>query len=388
MAVTRELWHSVRVPSTTALLGLLLTAAVSTQIVPAPSDPAPSIAATALPTSTSANSVAPSSATAQPNTEAGFANWLVGFRKQAISDGLPPSAVDAVAAGLRYDPRVVELDRAQPDDSAWQPSVFSSYLDKHLTPAQVTRGRAVAADLGPALASISAKTGVPSGVILGIWGMESNYGAVTGSFDVPRALASLAYDGRRRALFTRELEAAIRIVADGRAARAQLKGSWAGAMGQPQFLPSSFLAHAADGNGDGRADIWTSRADVAASIAAYLRDAGWVRGQRWGMRVTVPAGFGRELVRDPVVPATCVRPMSKHSRWLSLAAWRALGIKAAAGAIWPADDTLQATLIEPDGAGTAAYLTFGNYRALLDYNCSNFYALSVALLGDALDGAQ
>lgn len=333
-------------------------------------------------------SVAAAATATDAKNEAGFAAWLADFRRQATAGGLPGSAVDAVTADLHYDPRVVELDRAQPDDSAWQPSVFSTYLGKHLSTAQFARGRAVETELASTLAAITAKTGVPPGIVLGIWGMESNFGAVTGSFDVPRALASLAYDGRRRALFTRELEAAIRIVADGRATRAQLKGSWAGAMGQPQFLPTSFLAHAADGNGDGRADIWTTRADVAASIAAYLRDVGWVRGQRWGMRATVPASLDREVVRNPVVPTTCVRPMSKHSRWLSLAAWRALGVTPAAGATWPGDDTQQATLIEPDGAGTAAYLTFANYRALLDYNCSNFYALSVALLGDALDGAQ
>jgi len=368
---------------------LFAAAAASTQLasVLAPSAPVTPVVA-AAPTGVAADRVAPAATLAGANSEAGFADWLAGFRRQAVADGLPASAVDAVTAGLHYEPRVVELDRAQPDDSAWQPSVFSTYLDKHLTAAQIARGRAVAAGMTPTLAAISARNGVPVGIILGIWGMESNYGAVTGSFDVPRALASLAYDGRRRALFTRELEAAIRIVADGRATRAQLKGSWAGAMGQPQFLPSAFAAHAADGDGDGRTDIWTSRADVAASIAAYLRDAGWVRGQRWGMRVTVPATLDREGVRNPVVPPTCTRPMQKHSRWLSLAAWRALGVTPVAGAAWPVDETMQATLVEPDGPGAAAYLTFGNYRALLDYNCSNFYALSVAVLGDALERGE
>ena len=365
MANARVLWHQRAVIRTAAILSLLLATAAPAQEPASPAPPA-------------------SVDQALPSGEAGFAGWLTGFRRQAIADGLPASAVDAVTAGLRYDPRVVELDRAQPDDSAWQPSVFSTYLDKHLTTTQIARGRAVAADLAPTLAAITARTGVPSGIILGIWGMESNYGAFTGNFDVPQALASLAYDGRRRSLFTKELEAAVRIVAEGRASRAQLRGSWAGAMGQPQFLPSSFLAHAADGNGDGRADIWTSRADVAASIAAYLRDAGWVGGERWGMRVTVPATLDRETVRNPVVPMTCVRPMQKHSRWLSIADWRALRVAPVTGDMWPADMT-QATLVEPDGPGTAAYLTFGNYRALLDYNCSNFYALSVALLGDALE---
>jgi len=317
--------------------------------------------------------------------DAGFGFWLANFRRDAVAKGLPADAVDATTAGLRYDPHVVALDRAQPDDSAWKPSVFATYLDRHLDAAKVARGRSVAASLAPELASISARTGVPAAIILGIWGMESDFGnGSIGSFDVPRSLASLAYDGRRAALFTRELEAAVRIVAEHRATRAQLKGSWAGAMGQSQFLPSAFLANATDGDGDGRADIWTSRADVAASIATYLRHAGWVRGQGWGMRVRVPPGLDRDGIRNPVEPTSCVRPMRKHSRWLTIGDWRALGLTPDGAATWPADTT-RATLIEPDGVGTPAYLTFDNYRALLDYNCSNFYALSVALLGDALE---
>lgn len=317
--------------------------------------------------------------------DAGFGAWLAEFRRGAVAKGLPADAVDATTAGLRYDPHVVALDRAQPDDSAWKPSVFATYLDRHLDAAKVARGRTVAASLAPELAAISARTGVPAAIILGIWGMESDFGfGSIGGFDVPRSLASLAYDGRRAALFTRELEAAVRIVAEHRATRAQLKGSWAGAMGQPQFLPSAFLANATDGDGDGRADIWASRADVAASIATYLQHAGWVRGERWGMRVQVPPRFDRDGIRNPVEPSTCIRPMRKHSRWLTIGEWRALGLTPMDAGAWPADAT-RATLIEPDGAGTPAYLTFDNYRALLDYNCSNFYALSVALLGDALE---
>ena len=316
--------------------------------------------------------------------EAGFEAWLGQFRADAIAKGMPARAVDATLAGVRYSPRVVELDRAQPDDSAWKPSVFATYLDKRLEPVRIGRGLAVRNDMRRTLDDIAARTGVPASIILGIWGMESNYGVVTGNFDVPRALASLAYDGRRRVLFTRELEASVTIVARGLADRSQLRGSWAGAMGQPQFLPSSFLANATDGDGDGRADIWNSRADVAASIAAYLQHAGWQRGQRWGMRVSVPDTLDRSQVRNPVAPTTCVRPMEKHSRWLSIREWRALGLTPQGSAAWPADETL-ATLVEPDGPGNAAFLTFQNYRALLDYNCSNFYALSVALLGNALE---
>ena len=154
-------------------------------------------------------------------------------------------------------------------------------------------------------------------------------------------------------------------------------------MGQPQFLPSSLLAYGTDGDGDGRIDIWTSGDDVAASISRYLQTKGWQRGQGWGVAVNVPPALDRERVRNLVQPTECVRVLAKHSRWIPLGEWRRLGLGRADGNPWPGEDTL-ATLVEPDGPGGAAYLTFGNYRRLLDYNCSNFYALSVALLGDAL----
>ena len=211
--------------------------------------------------------------------------------------------------------------------------------------------------------------------------MESSYGAVTGTFDVPRSLATLAFDGRRRELFTRELAATVAIVERGLIGRDRLTGSWAGAMGQPQFLPSSYLKYARDADHDGHADIWESRPDVALSIATYLHDTGWQRGQGWGVPVVIPPSFDRERVRNLVLPTTCTKVYSKHSRWIPVAEWKALGFVSATG--WPADDTL-ATLVEPDGPGGRAFLTFGSFRVLLAYNCSNFYALSVGLLGDAL----
>jgi membrane-bound lytic murein transglycosylase B len=173
----------------------------------------------------------------------------------------------------------------------------------------------------------------------------------------------------------------VQLVARGGVDRDRLTGSWAGAMGQPQFLPSTYLAWGRDGDGDGRADIWESRSDIALSIATFLAGNGWQRGQGWGFEVMVPPGLDRDRVRNLVAPATCVRVLAKHSRWLTVAEWRALGLIPAAP--WPADATL-ATLVEPDGPGGRAFLTLGNYRALLGYNCSNFYALSVGLLSDAL----
>lgn len=357
LARPSRLWHHGRVRYVSCLVALALAVAgpASGQILaPAPTPPTPE--------------------------DAGFQAWLGGFRAAEAARGVPATVLDATLGGLTFSPRVVELDNAQPDDSGG-PSLFADYLNRRLEPVRIGRGAAVRDAMTGELTTLEARTGVPATIVLGIWGMESSYGAVTGGFDVPRSLASLAYDGRRRELFTRELSATVEIVRRGLIDRSQLTGSWAGAMGQPQFLPSSYLKFAQDGDGDGRADIWGSRADVVASIAAYLARSGWQRGQGWGMRVIVPPGLDRARVRNLVAPASCARVLEKHSRWIPVGEWRALGLVSAVG--WPADDQL-ATLVEPDGVGGSAYLTFGNYRVLLAYNCSNFYALSVALLGDAL----
>ena len=350
------------------LLAALLAATAAAQPAPVPLAPA-AVAAPDLPADDDVSS----------GFDADFATWLAGFRAAELAAGIPAAALDATLTGLRYSPRVVALDRAQPDDSG-RTAVFADYAARHVEALLIARGRAVHADLGTDLANDEAATGVPAAIVLGIWGMESSYRPVGGGFDVPRSLATLAFDGRRRELFTHELDAVVRIVARGGIDRGRLTGSWAGAMGQPQFLPSAYLAWARDGDGDGRADIWESRPDVALSIAAFLAGHGWQRGQGWGVEVTVPPGLDRGRVRDLVVPPTCSRVLGKHSRWLTVAEWRALGLTAAA---WPADATL-ATLVEPDGPGGRAFLTLGNYRALLGYNCSNFYALSVGLLSDAL----
>ena len=318
-------------------------------------------------------------AEAAPATDVAFAAWVADFRAAEIAKGVAPAALDAVLDGLRYSPRVVELDRAQPDDSG-RVATFADYVDRRVEPVRIARGRAAHATSATALASAEAQTGVPAAIILGIWGMESSYGAVTGSFDVPRSLATLAFDGRRRALFTKELAATVAIVERGLITRDRLTGSWAGAMGQPQFLPSTYLAHARDGDGDGQVDIWTSPGDIARSIATDLAANGWRRGAVWGIAVTVPPDLNRDRVRNLVAPTTCPKVYAKHSRWLTVAEWRALGLVARD---WPGDAVL-ATLVEPDGPGARAFLTFGNYRALLGYNCSNFYALSVGLLADAL----
>ena len=313
----------------------------------------------------------------------GFRTYLFTLRRQAIAAGVRPATADAGIAGLTLNQRVVDLDRAQPGSNVSGPvSLYAPYRIAHVDAARIARGRAVYAAQRGRLVGIEARTGVPESIMVAIWGNETNYGSYTGNFDLLRSLASLAYDGRRRPLFAGEFVAALKMLDRG-IPREQLKGSWAGATGNPQFLPSAYLRLARDADGDGRADIWNSPADSLASIGNYFIDAGWRPGEPWGIAVDVPAGFDRGQLRSRLISPRCPRVFARHSAWRSMAEWRALGL-VATGRNWP-DDRVQATLLEPDGEGRTAYLLTGNYRAILDYNCSNFYALSVGLLADAVE---
>lgn len=319
-----------------------------------------------------------------PVVETDFARWIAGFRVRAAGEGIGEATLRQAFDGLTYNPRVVALDRSQPDDS--RPATvprFSDYLARQLTSARIEPGRRLAGELDATLRAVESRYGVPPAVVLGIWGMETSYGAVTGNFDLIRSLASLAFDGRREALFSRELLGALRMIDSGVRPRERLLGSWAGATGNPQFLPTSYLAHAVDFDGDSKADIWDSPADTAASISNYLRSNGWIPGGDWAMRVLVPASLDRGRVRNLLQASTCTGVLARHSRWIPVREWRALGLSPLDGRTWPGDDVL-ASLVEPDGPGNGGYLTYGNYRALLSYNCSNFYALSVGLLADSI----
>lgn len=314
-----------------------------------------------------------------PPVNADFERWKAAYRQSAIARGEASATVDSVLAGVQPSQRVIDLDRRQPGDG--RAARFDAYLARQVDAARINGGTAAANRMATSLARAQAQTGVPAEILVAIWGLESAYGKVTGDFDVPASLATLAWEGRRAALFTRELDATIEIVGKGLAPRSTLRGSWAGAMGQPQFLPSSYLAYAVDGDGDGRADIWNSEADTLASIANYFMKKGWKPGLSWGNVVTVPPGFDRAAIKNPVPPKTCVKPLEKHSKYFPISQWKAWGLTSAAA--FP-DDGVMATLIEPDGAGAGAYLATANYRVIMEYNCSNFYALSVALLGDAI----
>lgn len=313
--------------------------------------------------------------------EAGFQAYLEQLRPRARAQGVSQRTLDSVLPTLTLSTRTIELDRAQPGNPA-NPNAtppFAPYKARHVDAARIGRGRTAYVRNRPRLERIERETGVPESIMVAIWGHETNYGAYTGNFDLPRSLASLAYEGRRRALFEGEFIASLKILDTG-IPRERLIGSWAGATGYPQFLPSVYLRLARDGDGDGRKDIWTSEADTLASIANYFVQAGWRAGQPWGIPVSVPAALNRGELSNRVVSPRCPRVFERHSAWRTMAEWRAMGIAPERGS-WPAD-TVMATLLEPDGPGRTAYLLTSNYRVILDYNCSNFYALSVGVLAD------
>lgn len=316
--------------------------------------------------------------------EAGFQAYLQQLRPRALAQGVSARTLDAVLPTLTLSTRTIELDRAQPGNPSNPNSSppFAPYKARHVDTARINRGRAAYQRNRPRLARIEQQTGVPEAIMVAIWGHETNYGAYTGNFDLPRSLASLAYEGRRRALFEGEFIASLKIIDSG-IPRERLVGSWAGATGYPQFLPSVYVRLARDGDGDGRKDIWTSEADTLASIANYFVQAGWRPGQPWGLPVSVPASLNRGEISTRAVSPRCPRVFERHSAWRTMAEWRALGVVPERGA-WPADRVM-ATLLEPDGPGRTAYLLTSNYRVILDYNCSNFYALSVGVLADEVE---
>lgn len=318
--------------------------------------------------------------------DAAFQAYLQTVAAKARAQGIRESSIRSVMAGLTYNPRVVALDRAQPGGtpssaSSSPPPDFTPYRLSHINASLIARGRAMHDAVASDAARIEARYGVPSSILLAIWGNETNFGTFMGNFDLPRSLATLAYDGRRRALFEGEFIALLKMVDQG-VPRSRLTGSWAGAFGNPQFLPSVYLRVAQDGDGDGDRNIWTNRADTLASIAGYFRDAGWRPGQPWGVRATVPANLNRDAYQTLMTSPACPRVHARHSRWRTVGEWRQLGV-IAQGRI--GDDVL-ATLIEPDGPGKTAFLLTGNYRVILDYNCSNYYALSVGWLADEIAG--
>jgi lytic murein transglycosylase len=316
--------------------------------------------------------IAPQGAPAAPEPAAlgpdtAFEAWSQAFVGRAILAGLPAEVVTREMTGLAPDPRVLAMDSAQPEFS----KPISDYIKGVVTDERVAVGRRKLESLA-ALPRIEADYGVPAEILVSIWAVETAFGTIQGDFDVIRSLATLAAAGRRRDWAEDELIAAIRIIADGDAARGQLRGSWAGAMGQTQFEPTAYLTLAVDADGDGRRDVWGSPADALASAANLLAKAGWARGQRWDLEVILPPGFDYSLSEGPRQPAR---------------AWAALGVAPTGPAGWTADMAeSSAQLLLPTGASGPAFLAFDNHFVIRKYNNSTSYALAVGLLADRIGG--
>jgi membrane-bound lytic murein transglycosylase B len=303
-----------------------------------------------------------------------FSEFISKIKEQALANGVSAATVEAALTGLEPLEIVVERDRTQAETVL----TIDQYLQRRLTRTFVRRAIEQAKTHRRLLAEIERKYQVPSGVIVAIWGMESNFGGFTGTRPIIQALATLAWDGRRGAFFTAELMHALNILDNGYIDLESMKGSWAGAMGQPQFMPSSYMAHAQDYDGDGRRDIWKTLPDVFASIANYLKAYGWKDAQTWGREVRLPKGGFAPLVQKVGVRESGCRAAREMSVPLPLAKWQALGVRTATGAALPRVDRAASLL----NAGSKTYLVYGNYETLLGYNCAHAYALAVALLSD------
>lgn len=309
-----------------------------------------------------------------------FDSYLQLVRAKALAQGISQGAIDTVLNGLQPNQRVISLDRGNVSSgghSGFPP--LEPYLAKHNTSARIARGKRAYRQLGPLATQVQQRYGVPAPILLAIWGHETSYGAVQGGFDLAGALATLAWEGRRRWLFEPELIDLMRMVQQG-VPRSRLVGSWAGAFGNPQFLPSIYLRLAVDGDGDGVRNIWDDEADTLASIANYFRDAGWRPGQPWGVRAQVPSALNRQALASTMRAPNCPRVYVRHSKWRTVREWRALGVVPLA----PIGENVMTSLFEPDGPGAPAYLLTQNYRVILQYNCSNYYAMSVGLLADEI----
>lgn len=295
-----------------------------------------------------------------------FADWRANFRRKALRAGIQADLFDKAFAGINPDEAVVNADRSQPEFTrpVWE------YLEGAISPVRVRKGQALLTEHAATLSTIEQRYGVDRQVLVAIWGMESSFGQFMGDKSVIGSLATLAYEGRRPQFAEEQLLAALQILQSGDTTPAGLRGSWAGAMGQTQFIPTTYLTHAVDFDGDGRRDIWSSSADALASAAHYLQASGWRKGQSWGMQVALPSGF------DYALADTEVRK--------TYAEWTQYGVKGTPTGI-AADDS--GYLLLPAGHRGPAFLVFANFRAILKYNNSSSYALAVGLLGERFDGS-
>lgn len=295
--------------------------------------------------------------------DANFAAFIAAVRRDAVAQGVRAGAVDYALRKAEYLPHVIELDRKQPEHTM----TFAGFIEKVVTPQKTADGRAAMAENGPLLQRVQQRFGVQPRFIVALWAVESNFGKVMGNYSVVSALATLGFEGRRTALFRSELIAALRIIDQGHIHPDAMLGSWAGAMGQCQFMPTTFLNYAVDFDGDGKRDIWGDRADVLGSIANYVSQLGWRGNEGWGRSVQVPGNFDTRLAG------------LENRR--STTEWSRLGVRAADASPLPG---VEASLVMPDGADGPALLVYDNFRAIMKWNKSTFFAASVGMIADSL----
>jgi membrane-bound lytic murein transglycosylase B len=300
-------------------------------------------------------------------SEAGFEAWVEGFRPRALNAGISAQTFDRAFRGVRYNPEIIERDRNQAEfvKPIWE------YLDRAVSDERIKNGKAALRKNRRLLDRIEATYGVDKEVVVAVWGLESNFGKNMGDEPLIEAMATLAYDGRRGAFYEEQLIAALKIIQGGNVTPDRMTGSWAGAMGHTQFIPTSYLAYAVDFTGDGKRDIWgKDPADALASTAAYLARFGWAQGQPWGLEVVLPQGFDISQTGDRVKR--------------SAADWQAMGVRAADGG--RIGNHGPASILLPAGAKGAAFMIFPNFRAIERYNAADAYVIAVGHLSDRLKG--
>ncbi len=297
-----------------------------------------------------------------------FAEWLAELRIEALAEGVSESLLDEALSTIEEPiPRVIELDQSQPEFV----QTFSNYMNNRLSQARIERGQALLQEHSELFSRIYREYGVQPHYLVSFWALESNFGDYTGGFSVLNALATLAYDPRRSGFFRNELLTALKILDAGHISVEDMSGSWAGAMGQCQFMPSTFDRYAVDGDNDGRIDIWNSLPDIFASAANFLSQSGWRSDERWGREVTLPQDF------DFTQSGTGIRK--------TVSEWNALGVMRADGSPL-GNASLQGSIILPAGASGPVFLAYNNFRTTMVWNRSTYYAISVGHLADRFVG--
>lgn len=312
-------------------------------------------------------------------TQAEFQTYLTDLKHEAIAKGYESKLIDDAFATATYKEKVVSADKNQPEVK----ETLETYLPKRVPQWKIDRARKLYAENKDVLEQVAKEFGVQARFIVALWGLESNFGTIQGGHNVISSLVTLAFDGRREALYKRQLWAALDILKSGHITLDKFKGSWAGAMGQTQFMPTSFNAYAVDYNNDGRKDIWTTKEDAFASIANYLKQEGWDDSLTWGRQVQLPENFDSKYV--------LVRGTKTRKQWLeywndserSLAQWQALGVRKADGSDLPNVD-VRAALVMPDDINGRMYLAYDNYKVFMHWNRSYYFATSVGYLSDRI----